>query len=165
MSSTFLGKLAEDWLTAKWRSSLSSELGLKTCQSGSLHDFPAIKTLSTHLPGVFTMCTRAQLTLQTVNAGTWLDVYYFRVVFIAAMIEDGTHQDANRFKIERFADVARDNHAAADLAGAPSGTQQIHVDPVEIEYHPPEDGLEAGANIRANAMALTIKMTVLSNIQ
>lgn len=140
---------------------------MKTSQNGSLEDFPAIKTLSSHLPGAFVKATRVITSLKTVNAATWLDEYYFRIIFLIAMIEDQSNIEVNRFKIERFADIVRENHAMADLGSyvtIPSTVQQLHADPTEIEYRPPEDGLDTGAGARINAMAMTVKVTVLSTI-
>lgn len=166
MATKFAGLILERYIRQLFRDNVSVELALKVSQAGDLSDFPAIKTLASHVPAAFTKATRCVASLKTVNAGTWLDEYYFRVVAIFAIPEDQTEVDANRFKVERLADTIREHHNASvqEVTGLPSGVQQLHLDVTEIEYRPPEDNLDEVANARMNAMAMTVKASVLSTV-
>lgn len=163
MATKFAGLILERYLRQLFRDNIA---GLKVSQAGGLEDFPAIKTLADHVPCAFTKLTRCVPRLQSVNAGTWLDEYWFRVLVMYPIIEDQTEIDANRMKVELFADQIREHHNASvqEVTGLPSGVQQLHLDVTEIEYRPPEDNLDDVAGARVNAMALTVKASVLSTV-
>lgn len=164
MPTKFAGITIGNWLRDKFRTNLETELGLKTVSHGSLEDFDAIKTLSTHVPAVFIKAQRVAPGLLTVNGQTWSDEYFYRVVYIAPIPEDWTHQETARFQIERFADIVRENYLGTGLSGLPSSVQHLHAEPREIEYRPPEDNYDDLVQARLNAMAMVVRVWLLSTI-
>lgn|GEM_PF-6791550 len=162
MATSFGRKRIAEWIGTRIRQlDIDDELSLKTVQFGSLEEFPAVKTLSDHVPAVFVRIERMSPTrLETANGKTYFDEYQGRAVLVTAIPDSATSDpEAKRDDVERIADVVRENFDGTGLSLG-STQQQVFAFVTGIEYYPPEDGAvkASGARLMAGAVTFTVRV-------
>lgn len=161
-----------DYWRDRFKTALQSELGLLTCMSGSIDQFPATeRDLSTVVPAIFVKALNVSTVLSTINGLTYEFRYRLRVVYVDK-IAKGANVETRRARVQRIADVVLENyrmHNPAPDSGtypklAAASVDRIFAVPNLIDFRPPEDSFVVAVSADLFAAATDVETWVMKAV-
>lgn len=139
---------------------LGNSMGLKVVMMGALEFYPALETLSDHVPAVFIKPSPSTELERITTAQTYQIVYNFRIVFVKKFAANEEIVRQKVIETQKIAELLLDQ---VNLSGLVLTNGQImRTNLRAIEWEPAEDSLVASINAEMTAAAMTFTVVTTS---